>query len=477
MFPVILFFMLLLTLEVNALLITEIMYNPEGKDNNREYVEVQTAERLDNYSLEDLKSMDILQLVQLSNSSYALIVEEGFDYSGINATIYTVGKTIGNGLNNDYDLVILRDNQSKIKDAVVYDSALGGENNGKSLCRVGQTFYESSPGMANTISGENKSYELIINEFLPDPEGDDNAPLPEGEWIEVYNEGEGIDLEGLVLYDMSNREISLSAVNFVKDSLIEKGEYKVIYLNGRLLLNNKGFEKFGLKEKSGKVIDEVSYDGSKEDVSWSRTKEGYFVQSVPTKGEENNLEEGKLETNISIETIYTGKDKKVKFGEQLRVRLKIYKGDTTKNTVKVYLGNISKQTSFNLYEKFVDYIITVPLQVDPNCKGKYDVGWYPLIVDGFDVAVISSVFVEGVNSNLCIPVEKPAKLVSSKAKKIVSLKTAKINQNSTNSDTFINKDKKLIYESSDSKAKRYAVYFFCLVLILIVGAYVFDIRS
>jgi len=44
--------------------------------------------------------------------------------------------------------------------------------------------------------------DLVINEFIPNPVGDDKALMPEGEWIEIYNKlGVGVDLLGFVIYD------------------------------------------------------------------------------------------------------------------------------------------------------------------------------------------------------------------------------------------------------------------------------------
>ncbi|MBT6995395.1 hypothetical protein HN953_02100, partial [Candidatus Woesearchaeota archaeon] len=43
--------------------ITEIMYNPEGSDNNKEYLEIYTDLNLENYTIKDLYSQDTLTLI------------------------------------------------------------------------------------------------------------------------------------------------------------------------------------------------------------------------------------------------------------------------------------------------------------------------------------------------------------------------------------------------------------------------------
>ena len=94
------------------------MYNPEGSDNNREFIEIYLTEpeNIGNYTIEDssTSSPDHLTLLQYQESSFALIVEEDFDYSSINASIYSIGAAIGNGLNNDRDTLYLYDSESKI---------------------------------------------------------------------------------------------------------------------------------------------------------------------------------------------------------------------------------------------------------------------------------------------------------------------------------------------------------------------------
>src|SRR3989344_625697 len=97
--------LILLASCVEAKLITEINYNPEGEDNNFEYIEVD------------------------------------FNYSGINASIYSAGKTIGNNLNNDFDVVFLKKNGS-VEDVAYYSSEFGGSGNDKSICKKDFVFVE-----------------------------------------------------------------------------------------------------------------------------------------------------------------------------------------------------------------------------------------------------------------------------------------------------------------------------------------------
>ena len=78
-------FSLFLINEAGALNITinEVMYNPEGSEYDNEYVELflNNFSNLDGYIIQDENSQDELELIQLLNSSYALIVAEYFNYT------------------------------------------------------------------------------------------------------------------------------------------------------------------------------------------------------------------------------------------------------------------------------------------------------------------------------------------------------------------------------------------------------------
>lgn len=470
--------LLVLVPVVSALQITEIMYDPEGNDNNREYIEVFTnGSNLTDVVFEDLTSSDALELVQFFEGEYALIVEEDFNGTDMNVSVYSAGKTIGNGLNNDRDLVLLRDNKS-VLDAVFYVSKRdGGGNNGKALCRLGDVFMECipSPGEINNLSqqADEQNYTLWISEFLPDPEGDDKGLRPGGEWVELYNSGEQVlDLRGLMLEDAKNHTITISDAQ-ISDPLLQPGQYGVVYLNGQSLLNNDGFELITLRTQTA-IIDQTSYSFSKEGLSWSQDfATRSFTLTVPTPGAVHRNEEASLNSSLVLERVYVGNDDVVRFGESFRVRLKVYKGDTEKTTVKVYVANLSKQTTVSIEEKFVEHVFTLTLPLVPNCHGKLADGIYTVRAEGFATEAVLPVTIKGTAKDSCVVVQQ------NMTKETVALKEARKTkeplQQTTmveRSDTFINKTGRVVYEASDSKARRWAVYFFCFTLLLVIAALV-----
>ncbi len=145
----------------------EIMYDPVGDDNNKEFIELLLEEpaNLSGFIIGDTASNDTLTALYYSDSYsdsphippafYALIVEEGFDYAGINASVYSVGSTIGNNLDNNGDALFFYSPNGTLLTTVRYDGQLA-RGNGRSLEFLNDQPYESksmggTPGRENSI--------------------------------------------------------------------------------------------------------------------------------------------------------------------------------------------------------------------------------------------------------------------------------------------------------------------------------------
>src|SRR3989338_8839793 len=118
----------LLITQVNAIQITEIMYNPQGNDNNKEFIEIEGTNNLSVYTIGDLEQNDTLNLLYYyENSNYSLIVEKAFKHTRINASIYSAGATIGNNLDNTQDtLLLFKENQTIVE--VNYTNEFANDN-------------------------------------------------------------------------------------------------------------------------------------------------------------------------------------------------------------------------------------------------------------------------------------------------------------------------------------------------------------
>ncbi len=467
-----------------SIYISEIMYDPQGSDNNLEYVEVYADEELNltGYTIEDTASQDQLTLMVYRNESfYALIVEDGYNNTGINVSLYSAGSTIGNGLNNDGDILLLKDDKGNLLDTLAYETSMGANGNGYALCRnIGDnkiTECIPTPGAENEINESNDDQEnktddeeeqkqdfsaLIINEFLPDPEGDDNAVLPDGEWIELYNTGDAsLDLAGLKICDKSKNCITIDSSHVVEDTIISSRRYLVVYANGKGILNNNGFEEVILQNEE--IIDKVSYTDSEFGYSWSRLDEN-FILTTPTPGKENEDDEQKKEDEkqredsfISIDKVYLNENETVRFGDVIKVKTTIYKGKTKKSSVKVYVEGISTPTMLTLDDEAMTYHMTLPLQIPLNCDNKHKAGVYTIVIEGLDAKDDQNVTIQGIKYP-CITEKKTsnATLQTYKGERLINRQTEE------------ELTGKAVYQSKNQEIKKYALYFFYGAVALIV---------
>lgn len=398
----------------HAQVITEIMYNPAGDDNNKEYVELYSEEELNltGWIFEDSQSNDVLVPLQVRDSPYLLIVEESFNLTDINSSVYSAGASLGNNLNNAEDTVLLRTPDSVIVDSVSYKSSDGGNGDGFALCvnnRIlsscpmtpGESNKEQESGGGNQTGGGNQSsppdYDgVTINELFPDPAGDDNALMPDGEWIELYNDGgEDVDAAGLTVCDKGEHCATLSNAHVMGDTLIRSKGYLVIYLNEESLLNNNGYEELSLKHDET-LLDRVSYTDSRMDMSWSVIDDGLYL-TAPTAGRENSLnnETAPLENEressyVTIQDI--GPAGQLHFGTVFQVHLEVYKGNTNRKVVYISVEGLGEKSSATFEKKYTLYDVTLPIVTPFNCDQKYPEGNYTVVAEGFgmkDAEIVS----------------------------------------------------------------------------------------
>lgn len=484
--------------------ISEVMYNPEGNDNNKEYIEIFSNDsiNLTDYFIEDFESTDELVQLQSFNGSYSLIVEEGFNYSGLNVSIYSVGSTIGNNLNNEGDIVLIKNKSTDdILDIVIYDNFIGGDGNGKSICRNNLEIFQnsliecnSSAGSENMVFINNQSSSnqtnnsnmnndfstLKINEFIPNPEGNDNAPLPNGEWIELFNSGESsLNIAGLKIYDNNDNKISISSLNTLETTLIQPHGFLVVYGNGNSILNNNGFERIILKNNED-ILDEITYFDSIEGKSYGKFDDVFKI-SEPTPGFQNTLIEQNTSNSsverqtsirrlnssfIEINKIYLGNDGKARFGDTVKVKINVYKGNTRKTSGNIYIVNVSESAGFNLYNSYINYTLTLPISIAQNCDNKLKNGTYRIIAESF-----------GIKDHADITIDRNKNCVN--YANIIDHVKSGISNKSILSESFINyegegKKVDVLYKSRDEKVGEYAVYFFIISVILILGYFLLN---
>ena len=151
---------------------------------------------------------------------------------------------------------------------------------------------------------------IVINEFLPNPIGADDAAKPDGEWVELYNlSGSPKDVAGWYLYDsLDSHPLQITSSNSdnngntsdAGETVIPASGFLVVYLDGAYSsgwLNNAGGDSVRLYNAtigSGGILkDSYAYSGSaSENKSYARIPDGTgdFVDPIPTPLKPNKSE-------------------------------------------------------------------------------------------------------------------------------------------------------------------------------------------
>lgn len=212
-------------------------------------------------------------------------------------------------LNNAGDIIILKDPAGMIIDQATYGDWDDGEKSDNapsapdpnSVARKtdGQDsnndfndFVVATPTKNATNAGgvaqnNNATYsrDIIINEVLPNPKGDDS----QNEFIELKNIGSAeIDLADWKIGDASSKTYTVKAADFASTK-IKPNEFFVLYrkVTG-IALNNTGTEDVKLLGPDGVLITSIEYSGAvAEDTSYAREEQNYFWTTTPTLGKEN----------------------------------------------------------------------------------------------------------------------------------------------------------------------------------------------
>jgi hypothetical protein len=237
--------------------INEIMYNPPGDDNNQEFIELYGTDNLSAYTVGDLGSNDTLALLKFIPGNFSLVVEEGFNHTEINCSVYSAGATIGNNLNNDADTIFLY-HEGVLVDSASYDGSLAN-NNGYSLEMVNFSWRESceiggSPGSNNCqqIILYNQSLNETVNNTVNETinttmnETGQNSTLPQptdNNTLSNATNNTGNNTGNITGNNTQSNANATSGRCFVQLSL---GTDKQLYENGESVkiinsINNKSF--------------------------------------------------------------------------------------------------------------------------------------------------------------------------------------------------------------------------------------------
>lgn len=318
------------------LVISEIMYDLVGADIDREWVEVYNpgsdpVEVLtgsgdgtwrfsdgSNHTLNLIQGSVAIEAGQffilVSNSNQFLLDHPGY--------IGTIFDTVMSLNNTSSTIGLSFDAGENYPVSVAYDSLWGASGNGRTLEKTDTVWQESyvdggTPGAQNSLPPENPPEEdnpsepppdddqpdepaednpgggggsgadnfwqnIIISEFMPNPEGSDD-----NEWIELYNTGPvTVDLSGFKLQDNSARVFTVS-----DDTDIAGMSYLVLdKAKTGIALNNTGGDSVKLYSPQDSLLSKVEYpDTAPEGKSFAKVLSGagFAWTTMPTPGAAN----------------------------------------------------------------------------------------------------------------------------------------------------------------------------------------------
>ncbi|MFW6450090.1 MAG: lamin tail domain-containing protein, partial [Nanoarchaeota archaeon] len=381
--------MLFCSLNVSAIHINEIMYNPQGNDNNKEYVEIymDNFTSLENWTIADSDSNDTLSTLSQVNSSYALIVEEGFNYTGVNCSIYSAGATIGNNLNNDGDAVLLY-NDSLI-DITEYNSS-GQEDHSLSLIQdTWEYTYPGTPCQPNKIP-DAANYSNTTNSskqnLTQSPGNASSCPLSLNTTTDktIYEEGEKVKIRHNV-----GRTKEPFYITYWIETLsgeIEKSKHTTENTNEKRWTASSD-------EKALLVKSVITSECNKTPLSMQK------LIAVNSSTTENVKEKAEYETTITAAEF----EEAVQFGEILTPKVSITKGDTNKYSISAYVkgenSKVSKTTKLHIYKKNSENTIQLPVALTSNCNQRHAPGEYQLIIEGLGEKISKPIYIS--ENNKC----------------------------------------------------------------------------
>lgn len=254
--------------------------------------------------------------------------------------------------------------------------------------------------LLSVVAIQAASASIMINEVAP------KTP----EWLELYNPGhETLDLSNWQITDnSSDYPDSITCWSISNCSLITDSEYFLIlgrnanisditnqstvyyYVDDSSIGNglNDGGDNISLHNSTYSTS--IAYSSSQTNKSISRNPDGSesLEFCTLTPGAANNCtmqqEENENETEESEIKITDAPDE-ARFGDTIDVELDVYKGDTSKYAVYVYVedddGNkVSDKITLHFNTKFSEQISEVELQL----KCKNETGTYEIIAEGLD---------------------------------------------------------------------------------------------
>lgn len=383
----------------NGIRINEVMADPVADETLNEWIELFNNEsnpfNVSGFIIGDDKGNDTIE-GGLYGKEGTIIEAYGFAiitdsatraYNNFNASpdavrLYVGGSSIGNGLSNEGEMIYLYDRSSNLIDKLAYNET----DDGLSWAYLNGTLHKSNPSMGFSNDGK-----IITGEAC------DYS-------VEIILAKAAFQNSSEFSFKVAASKIKGPSTNFTVRAKIES-------LNGNVAREYHPFtnETITTRRTSAEYSPELEEGNS------------YVISSNITvqcndSNHENNFDariitiRGKPmqeQSSIDIAAVYDlGSDKTAKFGQVIRVNLNIYKGNTNKESVAVWVENkkgnkLSKQSKTSLGLKYSPYSLTLPVQIDPNCDEEFENGNYIIKAQGIDSEDEEEIEIGDLTNSLC----------------------------------------------------------------------------
>jgi hypothetical protein len=358
-----------------ALQISEIMYNPGCYGDKCEWLELYNNDT-ETHNLSDMELFvkDVKRpLLPINETlippgSYAVVVKnlENFSAEYPNMTALTA---IGNWTNlaNNGSSLLLR-NSTFIFDNITYEPVAA---EGRSLCRINDTFVECIPTPGAPAEWNTSFENNQTNATPPSDNTGDFACTVSIETGSVFESGVKMN------YDIIVNE-SVEVEYWVED-----------------IFGNVVKEPYRSNSTMNREWTPPDIEGSEAYVIFSRAACGNASKMVIVKGPQMSL----------FSSISIGPAEEAKFGETAMIKLSVYRGDTDRYAIDVFVKSssekISSVTTFHAKNKFRYYNISLPIQLKPNCNSEFSDGTYDVVAEGLNITISAPITVRGTSSSNC----------------------------------------------------------------------------
>jgi len=294
-------------------IISEIMANPVGLTElpETEYIEIYNVTdrelTLNSWSFIYDNRTIALPTIVLPAGSYAVLYREGREISVGSDGLAVAVATFPSALANTGKMLQIVNSAGIVIDSIAYPTAkpaVSYERNADGELYLSTDPRGGTPGAANSpetppvipdepVNTDNSQFgDLIINEIMANPVG--LTALPETEYVELFNATYSvISLKGWTfVYDKTN--VSLP------DTLLEAGQYAVIYRSGREIFVEEGGmdlpvatfpsalantgKTLQIINSVGIIIDSIAYPAATSAISYERDDDGQLYLSTDPRG-------------------------------------------------------------------------------------------------------------------------------------------------------------------------------------------------